>query len=130
MIESMRQFDYIIHYQLRDWLVHGLILFYVCTAGLGPAILGYCIGRWGTVFVRGIPLLVILPVGVWWVRNSDHWIEFYVLGNLIYAYFCIRGLKRRAKKDGGEFWSLSHFDWLIVVIATIIMFVAYNPPAV
>jgi hypothetical protein len=125
----MHNLDAIIRYQLRDWLAHGLTLFYVCTAGVGPAVLGYCLGRRASVFVRFIPLLVILPAGVWWVKYSDHWIELYMLGNLIYVFSCVRGLKRRAQKDQIEFWALPHFDWLIVIVATIIMAVLYDPPA-
>ena len=125
----MHSLDYILRFQLRDWLTHGLTVFYVFTVGIGPAILGYCLGRWMPFYIRVIPLFVILPVGVWWVMDSNHWIEFYILGNLIYAYFCTRGLKRKAETIGTEFWKLSHFDWLIVVIGTILMLLCYDMPS-
>lgn len=112
-------------YELRGWIEGGVGAFYFMTAGIGPALLGYCLGRWTPVYIRAIPLLFILPAGVWWTLNHDHWFEVYTLGNLLYAYSCARGLAQRAKYEQIAFWKLCHVDWILVATATVFMWVVY-----
>jgi len=118
----MYTFNDIFHYQLMNWLTSGVIIFYVFTAGIGPALLGYCLGRWMPFYVRVIPLLFILWVCVGTGKYSPgHGSEFLAIGNLIYAYFCRRGLKRKAEDRNIAYEDLLHIDWIIVVIATILI---------
>ena len=121
--------QYIWRYELRGWIEGGVGAFYFMTAGIGPALLGYCLGRWTPVYVRAIPLLFIIPAGMWWTLNSDHGFEIYVLGNLLYTGFLIRGLMRKARDREVAFWSLHHFDWITVGIATVLMMVTYRHPS-
>ena len=118
---SMHAVDYFI--QLQSWL----FMFYFFTAGIGSAVLGYCLGRWVPVYIRLIPWLVILPMCAYWGRDSCPLLELCILGNLTYAYFCRRGLKRKAEDRGIAFEDLPHFDWIIVVAATILMFLLSAP---
>ena len=122
--------QYIWQYELRGWIEVGVGAFYFMTAGIGPALLGYCLGRWAPAYVRAIPLLFILPAGMWWTLNSDHWFEIYVVGNLLYAGFLVRGLIRRARDREVAFWSLHHLDWITIAIATVLMMVTYRHPSI
>jgi hypothetical protein len=115
-------------YDLREVIEGGLTHFYFLTMGIGPALLGYACGRWMPAPVRVIPLLFILPAGYWWTINSDHWFESYVIGNFLYALFCMAGVRRRATDRGVPFWSLHHFDWITVFIATVVMMFVYVRP--
>jgi hypothetical protein len=121
----MNRLEYIWHYELRDWVQGGTAAFYFFTFGLGPAIVGYICGRWMPLWVRVLPLFVLLPAGVWWVLNHDHGFGLYSIGNLLYSYSCIRGLSRRAKHDEIPFWKCRHVDWIIVGAATVIMWIVY-----
>jgi hypothetical protein len=114
--------NYLPYFQLQGWLVLGLPLFYLFALGSIPAVLGYCLGRWMPFYVRVIPLLVILWVCVQVGRTPPgHLVEIYAIGNLGYAYFCRRGLKRKAEKLNVAFEDLPHFDWITAVIATFLI---------
>ena|GEM_PF-6453343 len=99
-----------------------ILCYFLFPIVIGPAVLGYCFGRWTPFYVRVIPLLFILWVCVQVGKTPPgHLVEIYAIGNLIYAYFCRRGLKRKAEKRNVAFEDLSHFDWIIAVIATFLI---------
>jgi hypothetical protein len=120
---------YIWHHELREWIEGGVGAFYVFTFGIGPALFGYCFGRWIPVYVRAIPLLFMLPAGIWWVQYADHGFNIYIIGNVLYTAFLILGLMQRAKDRKVTFWSLHHFDWIIMAIATLLISMVYQHPA-
>jgi len=113
---------YLPYFQLQGWLMLGLSLFYLVALGSIPAVLGYCFGRWTPFYIRAIPLLFILWVCVQVNKTPlGHLVETYLIGNLIYAYFCRRGLKRKAEDRNIAFEELLHVDWIAIVIATILI---------
>ena len=118
---SALSLNYILRFQWWEWLGYGLFMFYFFTAGIGPAVLGYCLGRWTPFYVRVIPLLVILPECVLWSKELGSFFEIVVLGSWIYAYFCRRGLKRKAEDRDVAYEDLLHIDWIIVAIAPILI---------
>lgn len=113
---------------MRAWIEGSVFKFYSFSIFFGPAALGYICGRWLPIYFRILPLLFIIPAGIWWVLHSDHEFEFYVLGNLYYLSFCIMGLKRRAKVEKIGFWRLHHWDWIALAFATLIMIFTYTLP--
>jgi hypothetical protein len=125
----MSRLEHILLYDLRDSIEGGVLAFYFLTAGIGPSLLGYFLGRWAPVYLRALPIPFILSAGVYWTLNSDHWFEIYILGNLLYVSFLIRGLKRRAHDNEVRFWSLPHFDWIAIGLGTIIMMLLYRFPS-
>jgi hypothetical protein len=106
----------------------GIGHFYAYTLWAGPALLGYLLGRWVPAPIRVLPLVIILTAGYLWTWYSDHGFSGYVLGNLVYAGFCAGGLWQRAKDRKVSFWSLHHYDWITVLVATLVMRIAYLRP--
>ena len=125
----MNKLEYIWRYELRDWIEGGVMAFYAFTFGIGPAILGFCAGRWFPLWLRLVPLLFILPAGAWWVMHSDHFFSIYLLGNTLYATGVVVGLLRRAKKQEERFWGYAHVDWMTIAGGTIIMALMYVRPS-
>ena len=112
----------------RHTLEGTVVGFYIFTIGFGPGLAGYVCGRWMPVYVRALPLLLVLASGYWWVRGSAHAFGHYVFANALYVVFTIVALSRRAKKMQVRFWSLSHFDWITALIATALMMIVYTKP--
>ena len=88
----MDRLESIYGYDLRSVIETGVGAFYWYTLGIGPLLLGYCMGRWAPVYIRAIPLLFIVPAGLWWMLYSDHFFSIYVIGNLIYTILYLGNL--------------------------------------
>ena len=103
--------------------IRNILCLFLLPIVIGPAILGYCLGRWTPLYIRIIPLPFILRLSMLWISTPGHLLEIYATGSWVYAYFCYRGLKRRAEDRDVGFWKVSPFDWLAVVIAIILTLV-------
>ena len=113
---------------MRELTEGTVLMFYVYTAGFGPAVLGFLLGRWGPVFLRAIPLLFILPAGIYWIQNSDHFFGIYIIGNVLYTLFLVIGLIMKSHHRNVDFMDLHYFDWIIIAVSTFIMILAYQRP--
>ena len=99
---------------------------YLYSAGLAPCIFGYVAGRHLPAWLRVLPLIPIVLAGVWYVLLSAHAPEVYWLGTVLYTICCICGCRRRSDSSSKPFWSLRHFDWILLSMWIVLFTLCYG----
>ena len=103
----------------------GVNAVYLYTAGLAPCLVGFACGRCLPVLARCVPLVFIIIAGLWFVLFRAHAFEVYWIGTALYALFVFIGVRRRAIFSSQPFWSLHHFDWMLVSLWVILFTASY-----
>lgn len=112
----------------RDILYPLVFFFVVWTGTLGPIMLGWFLGRYGQPIMRLMPLFLLLPPGIFFVKYSDHGFGVYVLGNIFYALACVAGVRTRLRKEGGTLLGWESADSALLLGVTIVYCCLYNSP--
>lgn len=99
---------------------------YLYSVGLAPCAVGYSAGRYFPSWARALPLIPIVLAGTWYVLLRAHWFEVYWLGTIFYGACCFYGATRRSGCLSKPFWSLRHFDWILLALWMVLFTICYG----